>query len=901
MPTPPIIDDDARMVPMPPPPPPHMGSPMTTPNAEAQIHRMINEMDPFMRRRSAFPAMAPPNHSSSVKRTTASGHRDSQAPFTVYGFKLTKCLGRGTFSKVFLGVNKTTEEQVALKFIKNRPASKSDKHDVRVQRETNILTVINHPNIIRIMKRADTKNNTVLVMEYAQGGELLSYIRQHGRLREEEARKFFREVISAIDYCHQHGILHRDLKLENIMLDEKKHVKIIDFGFANIFFRDRLLDTFCGSPFYAAPEMVNGVRYRGPEVDIWSMGVILFFMLIGRTPFEGENLREIYQKISQGMYTIPPHMNISNAAADLIRHMLNTSKETRISMTQVRLHPWVNEGYSELPPNYCKPRPNHPPAQPNMYIVRQVASRFKMSEMQVLEGLNNNPVGESPIVGLYYLFEDYLAKRQAEKLNRRTSRNQELQPPHSREKLGSRMSMPVGERPSGSSLILGKNGAPIDPKHRRSFHPGNPVGPSTPKPDRRSAYTLTGEYARGRGSRKLSTASIRRESSDLPVHPTPYPHSPYGPAPLGHADYFDRPKHLSHISGESPTTNSFWSSFLGNSRSKVNNKSSNFEQNSLGNISVGIMDSSAPNLEKKARKSALFHSIIMRARKSMPFLIRGHGSPPPSPKVPSPMPPTTTTANGNGNGLTPGYNNPNDVRHSAVLSAPSTPMSPGFPASSNVPYTALPSGIPPPMSGPPLSPVSHPAMHLMHPMPPTKHVIRPALSQPNVMSSSRGMPELTAAAAAAAALAPPPMSIPVTPMVVPAPVAPMTPTSMPYVPAPLPVGGATGKASGKAAGERGGVMSGFLEDKRNTLMSAEKLKNLVLAISSQFHFRVMDISPHVMHCAVEQGKYKGQTFDVEITSPNPGQHAICLRHQKGNWITFKKMTNRMYKAMHIDR
>ncbi|KAJ1968179.1 hypothetical protein IWQ62_001398 [Dispira parvispora] len=896
MPTPPIIDDDARMVPMPPPPPPHMGPPMGAANADAQIHRMINDMDPFMRRRSAFPAMPSANQSSSAKRTTTSGHRDSQGPLTVYGFKLTKCLGRGTFSKVFLGVNKTTEEQVALKFIKNRPASKSDKHDVRVQRETNILTVINHPNIIRIMKRADTKNNTVLVMEYAQGGELLSYIRQHGRLREEEARRFFREVISAIDYCHQHGILHRDLKLENIMLDQKKRVKIIDFGFANIFFRDRLLDTFCGSPFYAAPEMVNGVRYRGPEVDIWSMGVILFFMLIGRTPFEGENLREIYQKISQGMYTIPPHMNISNAAADLIRHMLNTNKETRINMTQVRLHPWVNEGFSELPPNYCKPRPNHPPVQPNMYIVRQVASRFKMTEMQVLEGLNNNQMGESPIVGLYYLFEDYLAKRHAEKLNRRSSRNQDAQP-HPRDKLSSRMSMPVGERPSGSSSTLGKNGASIDPRYRRSFHPGNPAGPPTPKHDRRSAYTLADEQARGRGSRKLSSASIRRESSaPLPAHPTPYPQSPgpYGPVPPGHTDYFDRPKHLSHIPGESPTTNSFWSSFLGNSRSKVNNKSSNFEQNSLGNISVGIMDSSAPNLEKKARKSALFHSIIMRARKSMPFLIRGHASPPPSPKVPSPMPPTTMAPNGSG--LTPGYsNNASDVRHSAVLSAPSTPMSPGFPAPSNMPYTALPPGIPPPASGPPLSPVSHPAMHLMHPMPPTKHVIRPALSHSNVMSS-RGTPELTAAAAAAAALAPPPMSTPVTPMVVPA---PMTPTSTPYVPAPVSPGGAAGKAPGKPA-ERG-VIAGLFEDRRHARMSVEKVKDLILAVSKQFHFKMKEIHPHLFFCTVEHGKYRGQTFDVEITTLNPGLHTICMKHQKGNWITFKKMTNRMFKSMDIDR
>ncbi|RKP39349.1 kinase-like domain-containing protein, partial [Dimargaris cristalligena] len=299
-------------------------------------------MDPFARRRSAFPTPSVnPSASTHLKRSTTAASKDPTSAPTIYGYRLTKSLGRGTFSKVYLGVNKATDEHVALKFIKNRPGSKSDKHEIRVQREINILTLIQHPNIISIKKRADTTNNTILVMEYAQGGELLSYIRQHGRLQEQEARVFFRQIVSAIDYCHKNCVLHRDLKLENVMLDARKSIKIIDFGFANTFRYDSLLDTFCGSPFYAAPEMVNGVKYVGPEVDIWSMGVILFFMLCGRTPFEGENLREIYQKISQGHYTIPPNTSISNSAADLIRRMLNTAKESRIKMHDIRHHPWV--------------------------------------------------------------------------------------------------------------------------------------------------------------------------------------------------------------------------------------------------------------------------------------------------------------------------------------------------------------------------------------------------------------------------------------------------------------------------------------------------------------------------------------------------------------------------------
>jgi 5'-AMP-activated protein kinase catalytic alpha subunit len=171
------------------------------------------------------------------------------------------------------------------------------------------MKLLHHPNIIGVVDVFETKGQYIIVMESATEGELFDYIVKNGYISEKESRFFFRQILSAVDYCHQNSIIHRDLKPENLLLDAYHNIKIIDFGFGNTFHKDRLLDTYCGSPYYAAPEMIKGIRYVGPEVDIWSMGVILYALLSGKLPFDAVNMTELYEKIGKGKYSTPFHFS----------------------------------------------------------------------------------------------------------------------------------------------------------------------------------------------------------------------------------------------------------------------------------------------------------------------------------------------------------------------------------------------------------------------------------------------------------------------------------------------------------------------------------------------------------------------------------------------------------------
>lgn len=177
-------------------------------------------------------------------------------------------------------------------------------------------------------------------MEYASGKELFDYIVLKQRLTEIEACKFFQQIVSGIEYLHKLKIVHRDLKPENLLLDHKKEIKIADFGLSNLYSKGELLKTACGSPCYAAPEMIAGKRYSGLMVDIWSSGIILYAMLCGYLPFEDKNNDVLYKKITDGKFTIPSY--VSEQAADLIRRILNTDPTKRININNIRNHPWFN-------------------------------------------------------------------------------------------------------------------------------------------------------------------------------------------------------------------------------------------------------------------------------------------------------------------------------------------------------------------------------------------------------------------------------------------------------------------------------------------------------------------------------------------------------------------------------
>jgi 5'-AMP-activated protein kinase catalytic alpha subunit len=273
-----------------------------------------------------------------------------QAPVQIGQFILGKNLGIGAFGKVKLATHVVTGHKVAVKIL-NKAKIKQLGMEEKVQREINILHLCTHPHIIRLYEVIDTPTDIFLVNEYVSGGELFDYIVSKGRLSADEARNFFHQIISGVEYCHFQKIVHRDLKPENLLLDANDNIKIADFGLSNLMRDGDFLRTSCGSPNYAAPEVISGHLYAGPEVDVWSCGVILYALLCGSLPFDDESIPNLFKKIKSGMYSLPTHL--SQLAKNLIPRMLEVDPMKRITIPEIRLHPWFQH---KLPP-YLR----HPP------------------------------------------------------------------------------------------------------------------------------------------------------------------------------------------------------------------------------------------------------------------------------------------------------------------------------------------------------------------------------------------------------------------------------------------------------------------------------------------------------------------------------------------------------------
>jgi carbon catabolite-derepressing protein kinase len=271
----------------------------------------------------------------------------SRAEQRIGAYKIVKTLGEGSFGKVKLAIHNGTGQKVALKIIARKKLISRDMAG-RVEREIEYLQLLRHPHIIKLYTVIKTQAEIIMVLEYA-GGELFDYIVQNGRMKEAEARRFFQQMICAVEYCHRHKIVHRDLKPENLLLDENLNVKIADFGLSNIMTDGNFLKTSCGSPNYAAPEVIGGKLYAGPEVDVWSCGVILYVLLVGRLPFDDEHIPSLFAKIARGTYSIPQWM--PSGAASLIKKMLVVNPVQRATIEDIRGDPWF---LTELPP-YLQP------------------------------------------------------------------------------------------------------------------------------------------------------------------------------------------------------------------------------------------------------------------------------------------------------------------------------------------------------------------------------------------------------------------------------------------------------------------------------------------------------------------------------------------------------------------
>jgi len=202
---------------------------------------------------------------------------------------------------------KKKKKKVAVKVIDKAKLDKTTAK--KLFREVRIMKLLNHPNIVKLYEVIDTPTELYLFMEYASSGEIFDYLVAHGRMKEKEARRIYRQIVLVIDYCHNLHVIHRDLKAENLLLDRNMNVKIADFGFSNQFSPGQRLNTWCGSPPYAAPELFQGKEYSGPEVDIWSLGVVLYVLVCGGLPFDGSTLAKLRARVLAGKFKVPFYMS----------------------------------------------------------------------------------------------------------------------------------------------------------------------------------------------------------------------------------------------------------------------------------------------------------------------------------------------------------------------------------------------------------------------------------------------------------------------------------------------------------------------------------------------------------------------------------------------------------------
>ncbi|XP_057474481.1 CBL-interacting protein kinase 2-like [Actinidia eriantha] len=256
-----------------------------------------------------------------------------------------RLLGQGNFAKVYYGRNLESGQSVAIKVIDKERVLKVGLMD-QTKREISIMGLVKHPNVVQLYEVMATKTKIYLIMEYAKGGELFHKVAK-GRLKEDIARKYFQQLICAVDFCHGRGVYHRDLKLENLLLDENGNLKVTDFGLSALAESNRqdgLLHTTCGTPAYVAPEVISRRGYDGVKADIWSCGVILFVLLAGHLPFHDSNLMEMYRRISKADFKCPNWFPLE--VHKLLCTILNPNPYTRTSIAKIMENPWFRKGFN---------------------------------------------------------------------------------------------------------------------------------------------------------------------------------------------------------------------------------------------------------------------------------------------------------------------------------------------------------------------------------------------------------------------------------------------------------------------------------------------------------------------------------------------------------------------------
>ena len=330
-------------------------------------------------------------------------------------------LGTGTFSVVKLGIHRITQKKVAIKILdKNKIESKDDLE--RIIREMQILTEMDNQNVIKVFKIYEKENCFSIIMEYCEGGELFNYIVKKQRLSEEESSYFFYQIINGIEYIHSKGIAHRDLKPENLLIGKNKILKIIDFGLSNFYDGQKRLQTPCGSPCYASPEMVKGKKYDGFNIDIWAIGIILFAMLCGYLPFEDdENDNDVlFNQIIRNKIEYPYFL--SELSLDILKKILVSDPLKRITIEEIKEHEFYLKGERIYNEKFQKKENNN--EKINNKILNKINKAFKSEndyEKNVLQTAANEQNNDN---NKNILFLDYLKSEKANKKN-----NIQMKPP----------------------------------------------------------------------------------------------------------------------------------------------------------------------------------------------------------------------------------------------------------------------------------------------------------------------------------------------------------------------------------------------------------------------------------------------------------------------------------------
>lgn len=314
-------------------------------------------------------------------------------------YELEKTIGKGNFAVVKLATHIVTKTKVAIKIIDK--TALDEENLTKIFRETAILKKLRHPHITRLYQLMETDHTIYLVTEYASKGEIFDYLVAKGRMPEPEAKRIFSQIVSALSYCHSQGVVHRDLKAENLLLDQNMNIKLADFGFSNQYTEGCLLSTWCGSPPYAAPELFQGLKYDGPKADIWSLGVVLYVLVCGSLPFDGPTLHALRNVVIDGKFRIPYFM--SQDCEHLIRHMLVVEPEKRLTISQIEKHKWL----SDSPP--VDTGPDIEMQQLNLTVIDHMLQLPGLTQNMILQSLKGNLFDH--IYAIYNLLVDKLHQR----------------------------------------------------------------------------------------------------------------------------------------------------------------------------------------------------------------------------------------------------------------------------------------------------------------------------------------------------------------------------------------------------------------------------------------------------------------------------------------------------------